>query len=150
MEAPMKISFRKILVPLVMAIVPISAVSQDDPIIMAADAMHYNGKYAQVCGLIAETNYARGSRGGPTYLNFTRPYPKHNFSVIIFKRDRKNFDYKPESLEGYQACAYGLIDIPRNRPQMIISIPDQISARKVDAAPAEQSEEKTEAVEDEK
>ncbi len=122
------------LMSLLIMFLPLTAVAQDDVIIMAKDAIHHDGEYAQVCGFIAETNYARGSKGKPTYLNFTNPYPKHNFTVIIWKDDRKNFDYKPESLEGYQACTYGLITVRRSRPQMVISIQDQISARKIETS----------------
>lgn len=122
------------LMSLLIMFLPLTAAAQDDVIIMAKDAIHHDGEYAQVCGIIAETNYARGSKGKPTYLNFTNPYPKHNFTVIIWKDDRKNFDYKPESLEGYQACAYGLITVRRSRPQMVISIQDQISARKLETS----------------
>jgi hypothetical protein len=109
--------------------------AQDEEVIMAKDAIHHDGEMIQVCGIIAETNYVRGDKGSPTYLNFTNPYPRHNFTVIVWKEDRKHFDYKPESLEGYQACVYGEIFVRRSRPQMTIRLPDQISARPVPQAP---------------
>jgi hypothetical protein len=105
--------------------------AQEEEVIMAKDAIHHDGEMMQVCGIISETDYVRGSKGGPTYLNFTKPYPYHNFTVIVWKADRKNFDYKPESLEGYQACVYGEIIVRKSRPQMTIRLPDQMSARPV-------------------
>ncbi len=132
--------FKKTLLSLLLLLLPLTTFAQDDLNIMAKDAIHHDGEYAQVCGVIAETNYVRGSKGKPTYLNFTRAYPKHNFTVIIWQEDRKNFDFKPESLEGYQACVYGLIDVRKSRPQMIINVQDQISARKVEAPQAVEPE----------
>ena len=105
--------------------------AQDEEVIMAKDAIHHDCEMIQVCGIIAETSYVRGDKGSPTYLNFTNPYPRHNFTVIVWKRDRKNFEYMPESLEGYQACVYGEILVRKSRPQMTIRLPDQISARPV-------------------
>jgi hypothetical protein len=110
-----------------------SLYAQQEEVVMAADAIHHNGEVIQVCGVIVETNYARGSKGKPTYLNFTRPYPKHNFSVIVFKEDRNNFDMNLELLEKHQACVYGLVEVSKNRAQMRISLPDQMSARKIEA-----------------
>ncbi len=135
MNSEVKIS----LLCLLLLIFPFTVFAQDDEVVMAKDAIHHDGEYVMVCGIIAETNYARGSRGGPTYLNFTNPHPRHNFTVIVWKNDRKNFDYKPESLEGQQACVYGQVTVRRSRPQMIISIPDQISARKSETEPAAKS-----------
>ena len=120
-------------------------VAQDEEIILAKDAIHHDGEMMQVCGIIAETNFVRGDKGQPTYLNFTKRYPHHNFTAIVWKEDRKNFDFKPESLEGYQACVYGRIVVRKSHPQMTIRLPDQISARKVEApkaaAPAPEKEE---------
>ena len=124
---------------LLLLIFPFTVFAQDDEVVMAKDAIHHDGEFVMVCGIIAETNYARGSRGSPTYLNFTKPYPRHNFTVIVWKDDRKNFDYKPESLEGQQACVYGQVKVRKNRAQMIISIQDQISARKLETEPVAKS-----------
>ena len=139
----MNCTVKNVLISSLFIFLPLTVVAQDNDIVMARDAIHHDGEYVQVCGIIAETNYVRGSKGKPTYLNFTNPYPKHTFTVIIWKKDRKNFDYKPESLEGYQACAYGLVTVRKSRPEMVIGIQDQISARKIESAPPEPTQEET-------
>jgi hypothetical protein len=114
--------------------------TQEDLIIKAEDAIHHDGEFVQVCGFIAETTYVRGDKGKPTYLNFHKPYPKQNFSVIVWREDRKNFDFAPESLEGYQACVYGQVVVRKSRAQMTIRLPDQIAYQKPKAATPGQKE----------
>jgi hypothetical protein len=128
----MKTAIKSSLLIIFLLLAGVPAIAQDDLVIMADQAIHHDGEIAQVCGIIAETDYARGSKGGPTYLNFTNPYPRQNFSVVIYKKHRKNFDVPPESLEGYKACAYGKIRVKRSRPQMEITFQDQLSTIKVE------------------
>jgi hypothetical protein len=128
----MKTTIKSSLLLLFLFLPCVSAFAQDDLVIMADQAIHHDGEFVQVCGIIAETNYARGSKGGPTYLNFTNPYPRHNFSVVIYKKNRKNFDEAPESLEGRKACAYGEIRVKRSRPEMEIRLQEQLATIKVE------------------
>ena len=119
---------------LLLAILTSNVFAQEEEVVMAKDAEQHVGEFAMICGIIAETTYDRTSKDKPTYLNFTKPFPHHNFTVIVWGDDRKNFAQKPESLESQQACVYGKVELRRGRAQMTISIPDQISARPVPAA----------------
>ena len=112
--------------------------AQDTDIVMAKDARAHVGEFAQVCGNIVDTSYSPGSTRNLTYLNFGKPHPKQEFSVLIRGKNRKNFDYKPESLVNHQACVYGEVALYRGKPQMFITLPEQISARKIPETPVVQ------------
>ena len=83
--------------------------------------------------MIASTRYAHGSNGAPTYLNFDKPYPENDFTVVVWGRDRGNFPYKPEDLKDHQACVYGRIDDYRGKPQIIALRPEQILHKPAEA-----------------
>ena len=69
------------------------------------------------------------SRGEPTYLNFDKPYPDHDFTVIIWGRDRDSFPAPPEDLEGHTACAFGEVERYRGKAQMTLRRPEQLNTR---------------------
>jgi hypothetical protein len=109
--------------------------AQDDLRLRAGEAGAHVGEYAQVCGVIADTNYARRSRGSPTYLNFDKPYPESEFTAIVWGKDRKHFSVKPETLKGHKACVYGKIETYKGKPQIILVRPEQIASRPPDTGP---------------
>ena len=90
--------------------------------------MHMNETLA-VCGNVVSGVYNRRSQQKITYLNFDKPYPDNTFTAVIFRKNRRNFDYKPEKLEGQWICAYGLITSYRGNPQINVVIPQQIVAK---------------------
>jgi hypothetical protein len=94
--------------------------------ILADQARDHIGQQAQVCGVVASTRYARSSNGAPTYLNFDKPYPDNDFTVVVWGRDRKHFPNPPELLLHHKACVSGRIERYRGKPQIIASGPDQI------------------------
>ena len=94
--------------------------------LFANEAGEHMGEMALVCGVIASTRYAHQSRGAPTYLNFDKPYPENEFTVVVWGNDRDNFPYKPEDLKNHHACVYGRIDDYRGKPQIIAIRPEQI------------------------
>ncbi len=53
--------------------------AQSDDMVRAHDAINFRGEFAMVCGVIASAKYLKDSKGGPTYLNFDKPYPDHDF-----------------------------------------------------------------------
>lgn len=94
--------------------------------VRAHEAGDYVGELVMVCGVVASARHAQSSRGGPTYLNFDKAYPEHVFTVLIWGRDRREFDIAPERLEGYKACAYGKVELYRGKPQMTIRQREQL------------------------
>ena len=105
------------------------AQAQPNDMIRAHEAKVHVGEYAMVCGVIASANYMKNSRGGPTYLNFDKPYPDDEFSAILFKKNRKSFQVKPETLTGYKACVYGKIKLNRGKAQIELVKENQLSVR---------------------
>lgn len=58
------------------------ALSQDT-VITPEQAANYIGKVKTVCGKVVSVHYAYSSRGRPTFLNLSKPYPKQIFTVVI-------------------------------------------------------------------
>ena len=92
----------------------------------AKDAFRRIGKKATVCGVVATAKYLKGSGKEPTFLNLADTYPKHPFTVVIWGKDRDQFDYAPESLKGESICVRGLIEQYRGKPQIVASSQNQI------------------------
>jgi len=103
--------------------------AQPTDMVRAHEAIEHRGDYAMVCGVIATASYLKDSRGGPTYLNFDKPYPEHDFSAILFHKNRKNFEIKPETLAGYKACVYGKVKIYKGKAQIELVKENQLSVR---------------------
>ena len=86
------------------------------------------GQRTTVCGDVADTRYASGSRGQPTFLNFERAYPNHVFTVVIWGDERSKFPSRPEShYSSKNVCATGLIETFDGKPQIIAREPSQLS-----------------------
>jgi hypothetical protein len=110
--------------------------AQDTVRLLAHEASGHLGEFAQVCGVIASARYARSSNGGPTYLNFDKPYPDNDFTVIVWRRDRKNFPSEPELLLHHKACVSGKIESYQGKPQIIARSPEQIVFWPLETGPA--------------
>lgn len=97
-----------------------------DPI-QATQAAKHIGETATVCGTVASSNYAAGSRGQPTFLNLDRPYPNYVFTAVIWGDSRNKFSTPPErAYDGQAICVHGNISSYRGKPQIEVSNPDQI------------------------
>ena len=101
--------------------------AQAPDMVRAHDAMQYVGEYAMVCGVIASASYQRDRRGAPTYLNFDKAYPEHEFSAILYGKNRPNFKIEPETLTGYKACVYGKIKAYKGKAQIVLVKENQLS-----------------------
>jgi hypothetical protein len=96
--------------------------------IAAADAIHFVGQVATVCGRVSSAKYASDSKGAPTFLNLDKPYPNHVFTAVIWGKDRDAFPYAPESLHGRHICVSGAIQLYRERAEIVVSAASQIQA----------------------
>lgn len=95
--------------------------------ISASDAMKHIGSRKIVCGAVKSENYAKSSRGQPTFLNLDKSFPNQIFTVIIWGSNRGNFPRGPESLcRGKNICATGLIESFRGLPQIEATSSNQI------------------------
>jgi len=96
--------------------------------ISAVDAAKYVGKSVTVCGRVALADYVVSSIGRPTYLNLDRPYPNHIFTVIIWGENRSSFPTPPEkAYSGKKICVNGTVTSFQEEPQIVVTIPSQIT-----------------------
>jgi hypothetical protein len=95
----------------------------------AAQAAEHVGENATVCGVVASTRYAAGTKGQPTFLNFDLPYPRQIFSVVIWGSDRLKFGTPETTLMGKRACATGTIQSFRGKAEIIATDPQQLVVR---------------------
>jgi DNA/RNA endonuclease YhcR with UshA esterase domain len=94
----------------------------------AADAARHVGKRATVCGTVASTHFAAGSRGTPTFLNLDRPYPNQIFTAVIWGEDRSRFGEAPDVYYRDKAvCVSGMIQRYRGKPEIVVRSPEQIT-----------------------
>ena len=105
-----------------------SGASQRSGTIAASEAASHVGERTTVCGEIVDTRYSVGSNGKPTFLNFDKPYPNHPFVVVIWGADRSKFPSNPEKYYlNKQACASGLVEWYKDKPQIIANDKNQLS-----------------------
>ncbi|MBF8264426.1 MAG: nucleic acid binding OB-fold tRNA/helicase-type [Dehalococcoidia bacterium] len=95
------------------------------PVIPSPEAKNNIGKRVTVELVVADTRYASGSRGQPTFLN-DKPYPNHNFTVVIWGRDRSKFGTPERSFKGKLIRASGLVESFQGKPQIVANDPSQI------------------------
>ena len=79
------------------------------------------GELATITGPTVSTVYASDSRGQPTFLNISKPYPDPGrFTVVIWEYDRDNFPFTPEEeYNNTTICATGLIETYEGIPQIV-------------------------------
>jgi len=95
----------------------------------AAEAKGHIGEQATICGNVASTRYAEGSRGSPTFLNFDQRYPNQIFTVVIWGSDRTKFGDPETIYRGKHVCVTGKISEYRGVPEVVITEPSQIRAQ---------------------
>jgi hypothetical protein len=96
--------------------------------ITAAEASSHVGETATVCGKVTGVHYAAGSKGRPTFINFDKPYPSQDFTVMIWDEDRPQFGAL-EKDTGRELCAHGAITMYRGKPEMILKDPGALQAK---------------------
>jgi hypothetical protein len=107
------------------------AISAGAVTVTPADAMSQVGHAAKVCGVVAATVYEASSRAHPTFVTLISPeQPNANRTLIavIYGTDRAKFGGNPEAvLQGQRLCVTGFVSFFRQRPEMILSNPAQVS-----------------------
>jgi hypothetical protein len=107
------------------------AFSADAVTVTPADAMGQVGHTARVCGIVASTVYEGRSGGHPTFVTMISPgQPSANraLTAVIYGTDRAKFGGNPEAvLQGQRICVTGFVSFFRQRPEMILSSPTQVS-----------------------
>jgi len=107
------------------------AISAGAVTVTPADAMSQVGRAAKVCGVVTAAVYEASSRAHPTFVTLISPdQPSANraLTAVIYGTDRAKFGGNPEAvLQGQRLCVTGFVSFFRQRPEMILSNPAQVS-----------------------
>jgi hypothetical protein len=94
------------------------------------DAMGQVGHTAKVCGVVASAVYDANSRARPTFLTLIsadHPDADRALTAVIYGTDRAKFGTPEAALEGRRLCVTGFVSFFRQRPEMILGDPRQLS-----------------------
>ncbi len=97
---------------------------QEPTTISGAEAKAHAGQIVRVCGIVKSIKERRGN--APTFLNFDQPYPKNEFTAIIWRWQRHRFLDLGKQL-GRNVCVTGQVREYRGRAQMTLTKADQLS-----------------------
>jgi hypothetical protein len=96
-----------------------------------ADAMGQVGHAAKVCGVVTSAVYDAGARAHPTFVTLVspdQPSAAQALTAVVYGTDRAKFGGAPEmTLQGQRICVTGVVSLFRQRPEMILSNPAQVS-----------------------
>jgi len=91
------------------------------------EAAKHVGETVTICGLVASAKFAGQARGGPTFLDFGKPYPNAIFTALILGSDRAKFGTPEKAVQGKQVCVTGQIQLYQGKPQIILNDPKQLT-----------------------
>jgi len=97
--------------------------------ITAPEAKDHIGEIETVCGKVASTHFASGSKGQPTFLNLDEPYPKEIFTILIWGSDRAKFGAPESKYRDARVCVTGKITSYRGTPEIVATEPSQVVAQ---------------------
>jgi hypothetical protein len=98
--------------------------------ITAPEAKNHVGEKTTVCGKVASTHFASGSKGQPTFLNLDEPYPKETFTILIWGSDRPKFGKPEDTYRDKNVCVTGKITSHKGVPEIMASEASQIQTQK--------------------
>lgn len=87
------------------------------------------GDSVTVCGQVDDLRYFESSKNSPTFLNIGGKYPNQLLTVVIWGDVRKQFKNNPDELKGKQVCITGRIILFKDRPEIVIGQPEQLSVQ---------------------
>lgn len=96
-------------------------------IIKIEDILKHMGDSVKICTKIYGARYLYRIKDAPTYLEAGADYPKNPFTIVIWGKDRENFEERPEMMYAYRnACITGKLELNKDKPQIIVTKPSQI------------------------
>ncbi|WP_136798702.1 DNA-binding protein [Desulfosediminicola ganghwensis] len=111
---------------LVIAITLMATVASGQ-IIKANEANAYIGQKTTVCGFVASSKYSDKSTGRPTFLNFDKPFPRHDFTIVIWGNNRQYFGRPEKQYKGKDLCVTGQIESFKGKAQIVAERPSEIA-----------------------
>ena len=120
---PFEIALCTVLTLLVFILHPSALILSAQPACYTLEqAAAHVGETACVEGLVTNALWAAQSNGRPTFLDFGT-----SFTVVIWQEDRAKFNPPPETLRGHRLRVQGRIETFRNKPQIIVRNPSQLT-----------------------
>lgn len=85
------------------------------------------GDSVKICTKIYGGRYLYRMKDAPTYLEAGADYPKNPLTIVIWGKDRENFEERPEMMYAYRnAYITGKLELNKDKPQIIVTKPSQI------------------------
>ena len=91
------------------------------------EVSEHTGDSVTVCGLVTDMRYFENSKNQPTFLNIGDSYPNQKLTVVIWGSVKTRFKESIENLKGKQICITGRIILFKERPEIVIENPEQIT-----------------------
>jgi hypothetical protein len=104
---------------------PCAALADD---LSAAQAAGQIGQGATICDTVTSVTSSAVLPGRPTFLNFGRPYPNQDFTVVIWGNQRDQV--RPDDLAGKRVCVKGAVSGFQGKPEMYLQSADQLQRQK--------------------
>ena len=95
----------------------------------ASEAKNHVGERGTVCGEVASTHNAAGSRGNPTFINLDKPYPEQIFTILIWGSNRPKFGDPEEMYRNKHICVTGTTNDYKGVPEIVAYQPSQIKVK---------------------
>lgn len=96
------------------------------PRVTASQAQAHIGERATVCGKVTSTYFASQTPGQPTFINFGKPVPDQEFSIVIWGESRAEFGAPEKTYQEGEVCVTGLVESFRDKPRITATDPVQI------------------------
>lgn len=117
----MKLSFLSTAIALAWPLAAVAACLSAD------EARRHVGENTCVCGVVVSAHFAQRSGRQPTFLNLDKPYPNQIFTAVIWGGDRPKFGEPEITFEGKRVCVTGAIELYREKPEIILHDPSQLT-----------------------
>ena len=107
----------------------ITGIANAQTAIKAGEISQHIGDSVTICGKVNDLRYFESSKNSPTFLNIDGKFPNQVLTVVIWGETRKQFTGKIEDMKGKQICITGKLILYKERPEIIIGSPEQISVQ---------------------
>lgn len=115
-------------ISLLVIIVLITLVSHSQTKIKLEEISQHIGDSVQVSGKIFSGKWLQGATNRPTLLNMGALYPNQLLTVVIWGKDRMNFDYPPDKeLIGKEVRLTGKLELYNSKPQLVLYSQEQVA-----------------------
>jgi hypothetical protein len=104
------------------------------------DIANHIGDSVKVKGKIFGVRYLEAAKNTPTFINVGGAYPNPLLTVVIWGEVRNKLGYLPEDKKysGGMAVVTGKVELYKDKPQIVISDPQQLQILYDEEVPASQ------------